>query len=366
MKRDKAIILTSVKGIFTNIFLVIFKMIVGLLAKSTAIVLDALNNLSDVLSSVATIIGIKLSNKAPDKEHPYGHGRIEYFTTMVVAIIILVTGVTALFESISKIINPIKPEYSIYTLIIVIIAIITKIVLGTYVKKKGKEFDSDTLIASGNDAIFDSILSLSTLIGALIFIIGHINVEGYIGLIISSFIIKSAIEMFKDPINDIIGKRINEELKGKIVNEIKKYNEVKGVYDLILHNYGPLTMIGSVHIELDDDMTAKEIHTLSKKIEYAIYQKYDIVMTIGIYASNNSSTLGNKIKKDIKKIIKRYENILEVHGFFIDEKEKRVTFDIIYDFDEKDPETINKEIIKELKNTYEDYKFNIIVDKDIS
>ena len=366
MKRNKIIVWTSIKGIITNIFLVIFKMIVGLIARSTAIVLDALNNLSDVLSSVATIIGIKLSNKAPDKEHPYGHGRIEYFTTMVVAIIILVTGVTALLESISKINKPIEPDYSIYTLIIIIIAIFTKIILGTYVKKKGKDYDSDTLVASGNDAIFDSILSLSTLIGALVFMFAHLNIDGYIGLIISSFIIKSALEMFKDPLNDIIGKRINDDLKSKIINEINKYKEVKGVYDLILHNYGPLTIIGSVHIELDDDMTAKEIHTLSKKIEYAIYQKYDIIMTIGIYASNNSSPLGNKIKKDIKRIIKKYENILEVHGFYIDEKDKQVTFDLIYDFDEKNIDSINKEIIKELESHYDDYKFHIIIDKDIS
>lgn len=366
MKRNKIIILTSIKGIITNIVLVIFKMFIGLLAKSTAIILDALNNLSDVLSSVATIIGIKLSTKKPDKEHPYGHGRIEYFTTIIVALIVFTAGLVALRESVEKIINPITPEYSIFTLIIIIVSIITKIILGTYVKKKGKENDSDTLIASGNDAIFDSLLSLSTLIGALIFMLAKINVDGYIGIIISSFIIKNSIEMIKDPINDIIGIRINDEIKEKIVKDIKDIKEVHGVYDLILHNYGPINILGSVHIEVDDSLTAKEIHKLSKEIEKKIYDKYDIIMTVGIYASNTDSKLAKEIKKEIIKICKRYENILEIHGFYINENEKYVSFDIIYDFEEKEVDKINNEIKKELKEKYNDYKFTIIVDKDIS
>ena len=366
MKRNEIIIKTSIKGIITNIVLVIFKMFVGLLAKSTAIILDALNNLSDVLSSVATIIGVKLSNKKPDKEHPYGHGRIEYFTTIIVSLIVFAAGAIALRESIDKIIHPNIPEYSIFTLIIIIVSIITKIVLGTYVKKKGKENDSDTLIASGNDAIFDSILSSSTLIAALIFMITKVNVDGYIGLIISSFIIKSSIEMIKNPINDIIGIRINTEMKEKLFKDIKEFKEVHGVYDLILHNYGPINVLGSVHIEVDDSMTAKEIHKLSKQIEAKIYEKYDIIMTVGIYAANTDSKLGKEIKKEIIRISKKYENIIQIHGFYISEKDKFVSFDIIYDFKEENVEKINNEIIDELKSKYKDYNFMIIVDKDIS
>ena len=366
MKRNKIIILTSIKGIITNIVLVIFKMIIGLLAKSTAIVLDALNNLSDVLSSVATIIGIKLSMKAPDKEHPYGHGRIEYFTTIIVAGIVFAAGLVALRESVEKIIHPITPEYSIITIIIIVVATITKIILGTYVKQKGKENDSDTLIASGYDAIFDSVLSSSTLLAAIIFMVTKINVDGYIGLIIASFIIKNSIEMIKKPINEIIGIRINDDIKEKLIKDISSFKEVHGVYDLILHNYGPVNILGSVHIEIDDSLTAKEIHKLSKEIERMIYKKYDIIMTIGIYASNTDSKLGKEIKKEIIKISKKYDNILQIHGFYINENDKYVSFDIIYDFEEKEVDKINNEIKNKLKEKYNDYKFTIIVDKDIS
>ena len=364
MKRDKEIVKVSIRGIITNVFLVIFKVSIGLFAKSTAIVLDGLNNFSDTLSSTATIIGIKLSNKAPDKEHPYGHGRIEYFTTIIVALIVLAAGVGALFESIDKIAHPIEPDHSIITVAIIIVAVITKIILGTYVKRKGKELDSDTLIASGNDALFDSILSSSTLVGALFNIILKVNLEGYIGLIIASFIIKNSIEMLKGPINDIIGIRITDELKEKIVKEINKFDDVNGVYDLLIHNYGPVTLMCSVHIEVDDNMTAKEIHKLSKDIEKALYNKYDIITTIGIYASNNTSKVAKKLKENILNIIKQYEYILELHGLYIDEETKFISFDLKYDFREKNIEETNKKIKQEIRNIYPDYKIQIMIDKD--
>ena len=365
MKRNINIIKVSIISIITNIFLVIFKVFIGMLSSSTAIVLDGLNNLSDTLSSTATIIGIKLSSKEPDKEHPYGHGRIEYFTTLVVALIVLVAGISALVEAISKIKTPITPSYNIITIIIIIIAVITKIILGTFVKRKGKKLDSDTLIAQGNDALFDSILSLSTLVAVLFYLIARINLEGYISFLIACFIIKNAIEMIKTPINDIIGIRINDDLKEKIRKDINKFEDVHGVYDLMLHNYGPFILIGSVHIEVDDNLSAKDIHKLSKDIEKKIYDKYEIILTIGIYASNNTSKIGNKTKNDILDITKKYENILEIHGLYIDEKEKHISFDLIYDYKEKNIEDINKEIIKELKVKYPDYKINIVIDKDI-
>ena len=365
MKRNSKIIEISFKSIITNIFLVIFKVIVGALASSTAIILDGLNNLSDTLSSTATIIGIKLSSKEPDKEHPYGHGRIEYFTTIIVSLIVLAAGVVALIEAISKITNPIVPNYSLLTITIIIIAIITKIILGSYVKRKGKDLDSDTLVAQGNDALFDSILSLSTLVAVLVYLFAKVNLEGYISFFIACFIIKNAIEMIKDPINDIIGIRINDSIKEKIRNDINKFEDVKGVYDLMLHNYGPFILIGSVHIEVDDKLTAKDIHKLSKDIENKIYKKYEIILTIGIYASNNTSKLANKTKSNILNITKKYENISQLHGLYIDEKNKYMSFDLIYDFKEKNIEEINKHIINELSKTYPGYKIEITVDKDI-
>ena len=365
MRRDVLIVNISIKSILTNLLLVLIKITTGLFTKSTAIVLDGLNNLSDMLSSTATIIGIKLSNKKPDKEHPYGHGRIEYFTTIIVAIIVLAAGVIAFAESVGKIIKPIDPLFDFVTVILIIIAIITKIGLGSYVKNRGKKINSDTLVASGNDALFDAFLSLSTLISVIIFMIFKINIEGYIGLLISIFIAKNALEMIKNPINEIIGIRINDELKKEIIKDISKFKEVHGVYDLIIHSYGPVTLIGSAHIEVNDDLTAKEVHKLSKKIEKEIYEKYDIVMTIGIYTTNNTSQMAREVKKYIIQLIKKYPTILELHGLYIDEEYKEITFDLIYDYDEQNIEKINQKIINSLKTKYKGYNFYIVVDKDI-
>ena len=366
MERNKIIIRTSIKGIITNIFLVIFKMIVGLLANSIAIILDAINNLTDALSSIITIVGTYLSNKAPDKEHPYGHGRIEYFASLIIGVIILVAGLLSLKESFINIIKPSKTNYTIYTLIIVITGIIVKILLGNYVKKIGNKINSGSLIASGSDALFDAILSLGTLIGALIYIIFKLNIEGIIGLIISLFIIKSSIELLKETANELIGIRVGSELATNLKKRINSFEEVEGAYDLLLNSYGPIYMVGSVHIEVKDTMTAKEIHKLSKQIETAVFKEFGIILTIGIYASNTTDKKSNKIKEDLESIISKYKEVLQLHGFYVDDKKKTINFDIIIDFNVHNKEKIKKKIIKEIKSIYPEYTFYVIIDSDFS
>ena len=179
MEREKKIIRTSLLGILVNLVLVAFKAIIGVIVNSIAIILDAVNNLTDVISSIVTIVGTKMANKAPDKEHPFGHGRIEYFTSEIVSAIVLLAGITAIKESIEKIINPADTNYSIISLVIIAVAVIVKFVFGRYVKKVGKKFNSQSLIASGQDAYMDSVLSFTTLVAAIINYIWNLNLEGY-------------------------------------------------------------------------------------------------------------------------------------------------------------------------------------------
>ena len=365
MDREKKIIKTSILGIIVNIILVLFKMIIGLIVNSIAIILDALNNLTDAISSVVTIIGTKLSNKLPDKKHPYGYGRIEYFTSVIIASLVLVAGITALKESVLKVINPTEVDYSIISLIIIGIAVIVKFVFGRYVKSVGKNVNSGSLIASGEDAFMDSILSFSTLIAALINIIWHFSLEGYLGVVIALFIIKSAIEMLKETINTMIGERADKELTDEIKKKICKYKEVHGAYDLSLHTYGPSKTIGTVHIQVDDDMTALQLHTLTRKIIVDIYNEFGIIFTIGIYASNDKGEFKD-LKKYIVSIIKKYKYIKQLHGFYVDKENNDVYFDLIFDFECKNREEIRKEIINMLSSKYKKYNFNIIIDDDIS
>ena len=264
--REKIVIKTSIISIISNIILAGFKAFVGLLANSIAIISDAVNNLSDALSSIITIVGTKLAGKAPDKKHPYGYGRIEYMTSFIVSAIVLYAGITAFIESVKKIINPEIPDYSTVTIVIIVAGIIVKFILGLYVKKKGKDVNSDSLVASGSDAFNDAILSISVLASAIIYMIFNISLEANVGVLLSIFIIKAGLELIKESVDNILGLRVESNLTKAIKKDISNEKEVQGAYDLVLHDYGPDRYSGSVHIEVKDTMTATEIDKVSRRI----------------------------------------------------------------------------------------------------
>ena len=362
MTRQGTIVKTSIIGIVVNLILVAFKATIGILVNSIAITLDAVNNLTDALSSIITIIGTKLAGKAPDKEHPYGYGRIEYFSSVIIAAIVLWAGITALMESWPKIFNPDVTSYTTVSLVIIAVAVVVKFLLGRYVKGVGERINSQALVASGSDAFFDAILSLSTLVAAIISIFYHISLEGILGVIISLVIIKASIDMLRETLDSMIGARVDSDLSRKIKESICEVPGIYGAYDLSLHNYGPEDMQGSVHIEVDDDLTAHEIHTLTRNLAYKIYEEFSIVLTFGIYSRNDEY---KEIRDDLYEIASQYEEVLEVHGFIVNEDAKIATFDIIVDFD-ADREKVKKEILEKIKSRHPEFDYYIIDDYDIS
>ena len=365
--REKVVIKTSIISIISNIVLASFKAFVGLLANSIAIISDAINNLSDALSSIITIVGTKLAGKAPDKKHPYGHGRIEYMTSLIVSAIVLYAGITALIESVKKIINPAVTDYSKLTLIILIAGIIVKFVLGIYVKKKGKEVNSDSLVASGSDAFNDAILSISVLVSAIIYMLFKVSLEAYVGVLLSIFIIKAGLELIKESVDNMLGVRVESDLAKSIKKDILNEKDVQGAYDLVLNDYGPDKDLGSVHIEVADTLTVAEIDKISRRITKTIMEKYGVILhTIGVYSVNTKDKKIIEIQKEIYKIIFSHEGILQVHGFYFDEADKTISFDIIIDFKVKNREEVYKEIYDEINEKYKDYKINITLDIDVS
>lgn len=363
--RDQVIVKTSIIGIVANVLLATFKAIVGLLSSSIAIVLDAVNNLSDALSSLITIIGSKLSHRAPDKKHPLGHGRIEYLSAMVISIIVLYAGLSAFIESFKSILNPETPDYSTITLIIVGVAVIVKIVLGKYVKTKGQQINSDALVASGQDAMFDSIISASTLVAAIIYIFTKVSLEAWLGLIISVIIIKSGYSMLMDTISEILGERVDSDLAKAVKESINSFDEVLGVYDLFIHNYGPEKLIGSAHIEVSNKLSIEQLDELERNIATKVAADCGIIMTgISIYSIDTENEEVSSLLKGIKDIISKYPEVLQIHGFRL--KDKKVSFDIIIDFDAKDRMHVYDEVTSKIKEKYPDYDFNIFLDTDIS
>jgi cation diffusion facilitator family transporter len=362
MSRQSKIVRTSIIGIIVNLVLVAFKAVIGIMTNSIAITLDAVNNLTDALSSIITIIGAKLAGKAPDKDHPYGYGRIEYFSSVIIAAIVLWAGITAFMESWPKIFTPDVTNYTTVSLVIIAVAVVVKIALGQYVKRVGEDINSQALVASGSDALFDAILSLSTLVAAIISIFFNISLEGILGVIISIVIIKASIDMLKETVDSMIGSRVDSELSRKIKDSICEIPGVHGAYDLSLHNYGPESMQGSVHIEVDDTMSALDIHNLTRQIQAKIFSEFSIALTVGIYARNDRY---EHIRQYLDEITGQYSEVLETHGFIVIEDKKLIMFDIIVDFD-ADRDRIKNEILEKLKGKYPEFEYCMIDDYDIS
>ena len=364
--RDKVIIRTSIIGILTNVLLAAFKAAIGIISNSIAVTLDAVNNLSDALSSIITIIGTKLAGKLPDRKHPLGYGRIEYLSAMIVSGIVLYAGITSAVESVKKIIHPEKPDYSIVSLVIIAVAVLVKIILGRYVKAKGEQVNSGSLVASGSDAMFDAILSASVLVSAIIYKLSGLSLEAYVGVVIAGFIIKAGIEMMIETLNELLGSRADREKTDRIKQLLTEDPEVRGAYDLIIYNYGPDKDLASVHLELPDTMTAREIDKLTRRLERKVYKETGVILAaVGLYSYNTGNDKAAEIQKDVHDRVMAHDWAVQMHGFYVDVEAKEMTFDVVLSFDIKPREGLQI-IYKEISEAYPDYRIHIAPDVDVS
>ena len=366
MNRSQKIIRTSIIGIVANVLLAAFKAVVGILASSVAIVMDAVNNLSDALSSVITIIGTKLSERPADREHPVGFGRVEYFSAIIIAVIVLSAGVTSLIESVKKIIEPTEPDYTTVTLIVIAVAIVVKLILGQYVKRQGQQLKSDALIASGSDALFDAIITLATLVSAGIMLLWHVSLDGILGALISIIIIKAGFDMLASPINELLGARVSDKLVKDIKKEVSDFNGVHGVYDIILHNYGPNVLIGSLHINVYDTMNAHEIHGLTRRITEQMFERHGIIMTVGIYAVATGSNRRAELQSMVMQTLAKHKEIVQVHGFYYFEDEHRISVDVVPDISVHDDTTLIAQLTNEIKALVPEEETTIVIDHNYS
>lgn len=367
ISRDKKIIRTSVIGILANGFLAAFKAVVGLMSHSIAIVMDAVNNLSDAASSVITIVGTKLAGKTPDRKHPFGYGRIEYLSAMLISMLVLYAGVTAFVESVKKIIEPDTPDYSTASLIIVAVAVVVKIILGRYVKSVGKAVNSDSLVNSGEDAMLDSVISASTLVAAGIYLIFDVSLEAWLGAIIALVIIKSGLEMLTDTLSKILGERVDASLARELKATVISFPEVQGAYDLVLHNYGPDSYNGSVHIEVPDTLSADDLDKLLRKIQIEVFQKHRVILTaIGVYSYNTRDPEAVEMRKRVSQLVNAEPHVLQMHGFYLDKAEHSIRFDIVVSFDAEDRNEVYRRVLEKVQSEYPDYTLQVAMDTDFS
>ncbi len=365
--REKAIVRASIIGIVANVFLAAFKAAVGVLTNSIAIVLDAVNNLSDAGSSLITIIGAKLAAREPDKKHPFGHGRIEYLSAMIISVIVLYAGITSFVESMKQILHPETPEYTTASLVIIAVAVAVKILLGRYVKSVGVKVKSDSLINSGEDATLDSVISASTLVAAAVFLLFHISLEAWLGAVISLVIIRSGIEMLKDTISRLLGERSDTELARAIRHTVVSFPNVKGAYDLVLNNYGPDTWNGSIHIEVPDTYSANQLDLLIREIQTAVYKEHHVVLTaIGVYSVNTKDEEVMEAERKVRKIVFSHQYVTQMHGFYLVKESKSIRFDVVVSFDAKDRRAVYNDIVEEVQEAFPGYQLQVALDTDFA
>ncbi len=365
--REKTIVRTSIIGIIANVFLAAFKAVIGLMTHSIAIVLDAVNNISDAGSSLITIVGTKLAGKEPDKKHPFGYGRIEYLSAMIISVIVLYAGITSFVESVKQIIHPETPEYTAVSLVIVGVAVVVKILLGRYVKGVGVKVNSDSLVNSGEDATLDSIISASTLVAAAIFLIFRVSLEAWLGAIISLVIIKSGIEMLRDTISQILGERNDTELAKSIKNTVLAFPDVQGAYDLVLNNYGPDAWNGSVHIEVPDTYSADRLDQLIRNIQTEVYRQHRVILTaIGVYSVNTKDEESIAAQQKVREIVFSHEHVTQLHGFYLVKEPKTLRFDLVVSFNAKDRRAVFAEAVADVQKAFPDYELQTVLDTNFA
>ena len=354
-------------GIAANIFLALFKFTVGIAANSVSIVLDAVNNITDALTSVITIVGARLSVREPDREHPFGYGRGEGLSALLIGMIIMYAGISALRESVKRIANPGTLDYTLETFIVMAAAVVCKVLMGLYTRNKGKELRSTALKASGKDALDDSMLTASTLAAALIFVYTGVSLEAYVGVVISFVIIRTGYETLKETVSELLGERVSPDLIHAVRDSIMSFPEIEGVYDIVIHNYGKNMMLGSAHIEIAEAYKASWIDNLQRAITGKVLDDTGVVISgVSVYAVNSKNEKAVDMRSNIQALAEKYEHVLQMHGFYLDEIDKVIKFDIVVSFDASDNKAVRDAIRDEVKALYPGYSVDITIDHDIS
>lgn len=360
--REHEIVKASVIGIAGNMLLVAFKMVIGFFSHSIAIILDGVNNATDALSSIVTIVGTKVAGRPPDAKHPFGYGRIEYLTSVVIAVIILVAGALSLRESILKIIHPATPSYSTITITIIVVAILGKVALGIVFKRYGDKTSCEALIASGVDSNYDAVLSAGTLVVAFAQNLWNVNIDGAVGVVISLVVCKAGIEVLHDALAPIIGTPEDREHVANIKRYIRTFPNVCDVHNVVMDNFGPNKIIGSVYIDVPDDLTARQVGELTRSIAKGLQDKFNVELTVGIRTDNTTPEFA-PMQKALEELAKKDESVMNVHAFYVDPDTKTCYFDMVVKL-KSDGKKAKDDLVAAMQKRYPDFSFDVQVETD--
>lgn len=367
--RNKVAYLASIIGIIINIFLAMVKFTIGFMITSVSVIADAINNLSDTASSIITLVGFRLSNKPPDKDHPYGHGRIEYIAALVVAFMVILVGFQFIQTSFDRVINPRTVSFNLISLIILIISIVFKFWLMGFNRSLGEKIDSAGLRATAQDALGDV---LTTSVVVLSIIMGQFTtfpIDGIVGIIVSLLIMYNGYNLVKETISPLIGETPDKELLDAIMEEVLSYDYITGAHDLYVHSYGAQKTMAVIDVEFPAEVDVITMHGIIHDAEREIGEKYDLTLVIHMDPLHKETQEEYELRQEVKKIIKSFSNVRSMHDFHLVEDDgqfKIVEFHLVIDGNAvKEPidcEKLKESLEKVLEERFKDIKFDIIVD----
>lgn len=362
--RQGVVMTTSAVGIIVNVLLASVKVAIGVLANSIAVISEGINNATDSLSSVITMVGAKLSNKRPTKKHPFGYGRIEYITSLIIAGLIIATAVELLKSSIKLIIEPQDLTVNTLTLIIIAASAFVKLWLAWYTIKKGKQVNSGILVAMGTDSRNDCIVSAVTIVSALIFIIFHFSVDAYAGIITSLFIFKAGFDILKDTLANLLGQPVEKETADELYKIIRSTPGVLNAADMILHNYGPDRYSGSVNIEMDHQMTVEQLYATIHKLQLDIMHQKGITMVFGIYAVDRDHSEIKQMRQQIAQYVRGKEHVISYHALYLEPQTNVIYVDLVVDYELKDWNRLRTDFTEYMHGLYPDNKVELTIETE--
>lgn len=360
--REGTVVTVSGLNILVNLIFAAIKVVIGLAVSSIAIVSEGVNNATDSATSLITIVGTKLSAKHPTEKHPFGFGRIEYLTSLLISVLILFTGAELMESSVKRIFAPQEMSISYVTMAIIAVSALVKLALGLYTIKEGRRVDSSSLVALGTECRSDSVVSVITLVTALVFLVFHVSLDAYAGIIMSLIVLKAGFEVLKETLSDILGQAGEKELAQELYRIIRAEPLVLNAADMMLHNYGPDSYSGSVNVEIDHSKTVEEVYAALHELQLRIMHEKHITMVFGIYAVDRDHAQIRQLREQVAAFVREQKHVTSYHALYIHPNGKDLYVDLVVDYDLADWEALRKEFTAYMAELYPDKHLELVIE----
>lgn len=360
--RDGVVVTVSALGILVNLVLAAVKIIIGSAVSSIAIVSEGINNASDSATALITIVGTKLSARHPTEKHPFGFGRIEYLTSLIIGLLILFTGAELMQSSVSLILHPEEVSVSYGTLLIVALSAAVKLLLGSYTVRQGKKIDSGSLVAMGTDCKNDSMVSVITIVSALAFLLFGLSLDAYAGVIMALIVLKAGFEVLKETLDNLLGQAGEKELAQELYQIIRAEPIVQNAADMMLHNYGPDAFHGSVNVEIDHDKTVGEVYAALHALQLKIMHEKNIVMVFGVYAVDRDHQGVRQLREEVADFVRQQEHVTSYHALYIDPANHDIYVDLVVDYQLSDWDALRQSFTQYMKERHPENRLELVIE----